>query len=157
MIRVQIDKQASDALLRVMEKAPSKIKGAVATGLLRIGFDARSKAISLAPYKTGHLRRSLNQSFRSGDDFVVFGSNLEYARIHDQGGDIPAQTIRPKRAKALRFFIGGKAVFAKRAKIPARRVRPYKGRGYLTPAFEEMKKGKAVKIMNEELFNLIKA
>ena len=52
-----------------------------------------------------------------------WGSNLEYARIHQLGG-----VIRPRRARMLRFELGDKTIFARRVTIPPR---PYIGWGTL--------------------------
>ena len=52
-------------------------------------------------------------------DEVRVGSGLVYAAIHQFGG-----TIRPKRARKLRFWIGKEKVFADSVTIPAR---PYLG------------------------------
>lgn len=89
--------------------------------------------------RSGHLRRSL------GPPTVrVHGTTLEgmlgakavYARIHEEGGTIPAHTVRPRHAKALRFLgRGGQLVFAKKAEIPAVRIT---ARPFLRPAFDEL-------------------
>ena len=47
---------------------------------------------------------------------------LGHIRAVAEGGAIPARTVRPRRAKALRFQAGGKTVYAKSARIPARRI-----------------------------------
>jgi len=77
---------------------------------------------------------------------VKVGTDVVYARIHDQGG-----TIVPKKAKWLRFKINGKWVMTKKVKIPK-----YKGRGYMTPAYETQVKGRAKKIFEEEFEKIIK-
>jgi phage gpG-like protein len=53
---------------------------------------------------------------------VTVGSHLPRARVHNEGASIPGMVIRPKRASALRFTIGGKVVFAKSARIGPRRI-----------------------------------
>lgn len=45
-------------------------------------------------------------------------TNVVYARIHELGGRTRPHTIYPKRAKALRFMKGGKAIFAKKIHHP---------------------------------------
>lgn len=68
--------------------------------------------------KDAHLRDSID--YAATPTRVMVGSNLPYARIHQYGG-----TIRPKKAKALRFRgPGGEMIMAKQVTIPAR---PYLG------------------------------
>ncbi len=50
-----------------------------------------------------------------GSGSVAWGSNWEFAHIHQDGAKISV-----KNAKALRFMIGGKKAFAKSVTIPAR-------------------------------------
>ena len=50
-----------------------------------------------------------------------WGSNRDYARIHQLGG-----IVRPRRRRALRFEQGGRSIFARKVTIPAR---PYLGWG----------------------------
>jgi phage virion morphogenesis protein len=56
---------------------------------------------------------------------VILGTNVAYARIHQQGGTIQTPEIRPRRKRALRFQIGDRTVFATRVRghavrLPAR-------------------------------------
>jgi phage gpG-like protein len=72
----------------------------------------------------GQLRRSLYwQGFDDGS--VIFGSNVVYSRIHQEGGQTGAHEIRPKRKGAL-YFNGRCASRVRHpgSKIPAR---PYMG------------------------------
>lgn len=63
---------------------------------------------------TGRLRRSIVG--RVEGDRLVIGTNLIYARIHQEGG-----VITPKRARFLVFRdASGKPIFARRVRIPAR-------------------------------------
>lgn len=67
---------------------------------------------------TGRLRRSIDYAATAGK--VMVGSNLAYARIHQEGG-----TITPRNAKKLVFTgRGGKNVAVDKVTIPAR---PYLG------------------------------
>jgi phage gpG-like protein len=71
-----------------------------------------------------HLRRSLHwQEF--GDGSVLFGSNVVYSRIHQEGGKTGAHEIRPRHKKALRF--NGR--YAAKAQHPGSEIpaRPYMG------------------------------
>lgn len=88
--------------------------------------------------RSGHLRRSLGPpSVRNMADGVsgTLGATAIYARIHEEGGRIPAHVVRPRFAKALRWLgPGGRPIFAKSARIPAIRMPK---RAFLQPSFEE--------------------
>lgn len=146
------DKRLSNKLNKVLSEAPRKFPVLMNKAMHDIAFEVQGRAVKNAPFKTGNLRSSIQAEATS--EKAVIGTNLEYARIHDIGGVIPARIVRPKRAKALRFFVGGKAVFAKSVRMPQRKVRPYKGRGYLKPEFLKMKNGKAFKIIEKHLRRL---
>lgn len=80
--------------------------------------------------RTGRLRDSIgrtdtlvtneggNYLFRSGvGSGIGQGSqSVRYAAIHEFGGSIRVPEIVPTKARALRFSIGGRTVFAKRVK-----------------------------------------
>ncbi len=71
-----------------------------------------------ALFVTGaHLARSID--YVSTESDARWGSGWIGARVHQYGA-----TIRPKKARALCFMLGGKKVFAQRVTIPAR---PYVG------------------------------
>ena len=59
------------------------------------------------------LRNSIR--YKASPDYVVVGTNVKYAAIHQFGG-----VITPKKAKVLLFSVGGKKVGAKKVTIPAR-------------------------------------
>ena len=67
-------------------------------------------------YRSGALERSID--YTASADSVVVGSGLVYARIHQDGGTIPARKIEAKNARALAFKAGGRLVFAKSVNIP---------------------------------------
>jgi phage gpG-like protein len=72
----------------------------------------------------GQLKRSLIwEGFPDGS--VIFGSNMVYARIHQEGGKTKAHEIAPSQAKAL-YFNGR---FAARVNHPGSLIpaRPYMG------------------------------
>lgn len=79
------------------------------------------------PVKTGRL----GQSIREGDvkttgPYSAGGSvsaNTHYA-LYVHEGTRP-HVIRPRRAKALRFVVGGRVVFAQRVNHPGTRARPF--------------------------------
>lgn len=72
---------------------------------------------------SSNLRDSID--YKATSDTVMVGSNLPYARIHQEGGKTKAHVIRPRKKKALAF--GGvvrKKVNHPGSEIPAR---PYLG------------------------------
>lgn len=144
MLKLELDKQVSAKLLKIMKDAPKESKKAFTIGMRRVGDELRNRASAAAPYKTGNLKRSITIS-EASSTHVTVGTNLVYARIHDLGGD-----IEPKKGKYLRFKIGGRWVSVKHV-----RINPYKGKGYLTPAFDEMVHGKAAEILTEEIQKVI--
>jgi hypothetical protein len=92
------------------------------------------------PFLTGDLRKSVVVHFM-GNGKAAVGSNLPYARaVHDGR---PAIVIRPNLSKnprdakkaRLKFSIGGKTVYAKEVRQPAR-----KGKPFLANAIKEMQR-----------------
>ncbi|MEU0317215.1 HK97 gp10 family phage protein [Nocardioides sp. NPDC006273] len=85
---------------------------------------ARAKV--LAPVDTGRLRASLRVERRSifglRQRWTV-GSDVDYAPMVNDG--TKPHIIRPKRAKALRFKVGGKTVYAMVVHHPGTRARPF--------------------------------
>ena len=72
----------------------------------------------------GTLRRSISfNAFPDGS--AIIGSNLVYARIHQEGGKTKAHEIRPRNAKALRF----KGIYRALVRHPGSDIpaRPYLG------------------------------
>ena len=69
--------------------------------------------------RDGHLGDSI--AMAATNRTARWGTNLNYARIHQLGG-----IVRPRRRRALRFEQGGNQIFARRTVIPAR---PYLGWG----------------------------
>lgn len=67
--------------------------------------------------RSGALARSID--YRASADNLVVGSSLIYAAIHQFGG-----TIRPVRARFLRFMLLGGIVITDKVEMPAR---PYLG------------------------------
>lgn len=87
--------------------------------------------------RSGHLRRTIGPptvretaSGAAGELAV----RATYAPSQEFG--TRPYTIRARRAKALRFFVGGKAVFAKSVRHPGLRPRPFFG-----PSWEEIMAG----------------
>ena len=133
---VRLGRQLENAAKGTKDAARRGMKEAV---LLVAGTAKRNYLSGPRPAKlgvlTGHLRRSIATEVRdSGGNVVgVVGSNLKYARIHEQGG-----TIVPKKAKYLKFLhkAAGHWVSLKRVEIPAR---PYLSTALADEASEVLK------------------
>lgn len=86
---------------------------------------------------TGNLRSSIRFSPASilGDKIsLTIGTDVKYAAIHEFGGKTSPHIIEPKRKQWLRFFIGGKAIFAKKVNHPGSVIPK---RPFLNPAFQD--------------------
>lgn len=124
------------ALQAAFSKAPEITARAVAGAVNRslVGYQATAK--QLAPVDSGRLRSSiqLRPAHRTGNRIEgSVGTNLKYAPFQEAGTGIYGprrQPIRPKAAKALRFKVGGKWVFA-------REVRGSKPRWYFRGSLEQ--------------------
>lgn len=102
MVQIQVKVDLS-GLQRASNKFDLALKKTI-SGALAYGV---AQAMKNAPVRTGHLRRSIHvvsQDKTSG----VYGTAVVYAAIQEFGG-----TIRPKRAKYLRFKVGDRWVFAR--------------------------------------------
>lgn len=75
--------------------------------------------------RTGTLRRSITARVIRGGATItgLVGTNVVYARIHEFGGTVQVPEIVPVRAKALRFVIDGKVIFARRTRAHPVRLR----------------------------------
>lgn len=81
-----------------------------------------------AGVKTGNLKRSMRTERRTIKQGLQgrVGSPLRHAAAHHQGAK--PHIIRPRNAKALRFAVGGRIVFASRVNHPGNRPNPYLSR-----------------------------
>jgi hypothetical protein len=85
---------------------------------------ARAKV--LAPVDTGRLRASIRVERRSTFGLRqrwTVGSDVEYAPMVNDG--TRPHIIRPRRAKALKFTVGGRTVYAAVVRHPGTRARPF--------------------------------
>ena len=71
--------------------------------------------VSETPVDTGRLRSSIVME-QDDDDNWIIGTSVPYAEQIEIG--MAPTVIRPKNAKALKFQIGGKTVFAKKVNHP---------------------------------------
>lgn len=138
MIAITIEKQWAMALERMARKVPQAAARHAAATFAAIGaqfitFHARERLRGRPGLKLQHGRAGLG----GATNFDVTGTNLDslqgaifigppatkYANVHEfgtkgAGGTLP--DIVPKRAKWLVWDAGGKKVFAKRVRVPAR-------------------------------------
>lgn len=84
MITIKYNKAVVKAMIAKIESSPQAIDKAIQTALFRIGTEVQGEAGTLAPYKTGNLRRSITSKVER--KLVRIGSKLVYSRIQDKGG-----------------------------------------------------------------------
>lgn len=74
-------------------------------------------------------------AYKRGNQFVILiGTNVFYGEVWEFGADVPPRTIYPVGKKALRFFIKGQKVFAKKVFQQERTIEP---RPWLVPGIED--------------------
>jgi len=102
------------------------IRGASRDELETTARQVMNRAKVLAPVDTGRLRASIRierRTFLGLRARYTIGSDLNYAAmVHD--GTRP-HIIRPRRAQALRFRVGGRIVYARVVHHPGTRARPF--------------------------------
>lgn len=109
---------------------PADLTLAYGVNLRRLG----QYMAQVAPVKTGKLRDALRnprtyQYNKRNKTIRIEVLGVPYAKIQDQGGRIPAR--RPVRARAMRWYEGTTAIFAKRAKGYY-----LQGQGYIRNGFD---------------------
>ena len=122
---LHIDASDFDRFGNRLGGAQRVVGNALTRGVDRLTIAAEGFAKQEVGVKTGHLRRSIAHrpaTFAGGVATGSVGTNVPYARIHEEGrGPVVA------RGKALRFQIGGKTLYRKR-------VGPAAGRWYMKKA-----------------------
>ena len=105
--------------LKDMER---RIRNGAERGLRDLTLEVKRQIQKENPVDTGRSRAAWTAKFNASTLKGSVGNNVRYIRMVAEGGTIRAHTIRPRRAKALRFQVGGKTVYAKSVRKPARRV-----------------------------------
>ena len=124
-------KQAIDGLSGRFKDVRKPLRECGLVGLRSIAktFKAGGRPVRWKPSKRGgktlidtaRLMRSI--TMKAAAKSVTWGTNVKYAAIHHLGGTIPARTILPRRAKALRWIgPNGTVRFAKKVNIPATKI-----------------------------------
>lgn len=134
-----------------LKNMPDKVMDAVAAKVDELGISLQRRVVTgfLSGPRPTHLGRvtgrlaasisrggadTTSHFERSGTTATAYvGTNVPYGAIWENRG-LPARTIVPVHAKALRFTIGGEVIFRKSVNMPAKAARPF-----LAPALEEMK------------------
>ena len=139
------------ALLARFPRIPDAVRTEVKATVQKLGhrLEGEVKAQFLTgqslKVRTGRLRSSIThgaegplsrQESTPTSEIYYVGTNIKYGRAWELGFTVPAMTIRPVKAKALHFMIGGKDVFAMSANIPGRTVA---ARPFLKPELEAMR------------------
>lgn len=110
-----------------------------------------------APVKTGKLQSSIEIKYARDYQWAEIYPTAPYAKYIEYGtgsrGEYPgtAYTITPKNAKALRFEVQGKVVYAKKVKHPGIRPQPFMRPAAIVGAedfYEEIIKGSIDLIVN---------
>lgn len=81
--------------------------------------------------RTGNLRSRVDAAVLPTQDGFTLGTHVDYGVAWEVGFTRPSMTIVPKRAKALRFEVGGRVLFRKRVNLPSK---SFAARPFLRPA-----------------------
>lgn len=126
-VTIQVDgrEEVLGTLSRFSYLAIGEVKAAVRDTAMIIVREAKK----LARVRTGRMRSSIGASFENNGLAAIIGPSVDYA-IDVEKGTQP-HIIRPKRAKALRFSVGGEVRFANHVHHPGT-----KGSPFMYPAWE---------------------
>ena len=140
-MRISIRVDSAEAMAFVKNLEPN-ILAAVRIGLVDFMDIVRNRVVrklsgEVLRVRTGRLRQSIHSTVQKMPWGFLgkVGTNVKYASIHEYGGTIVLPVIYPVKAQALRWFVGGKPVFAMRAKAHAIRMPE---RSYLRSSLAEL-------------------
>lgn len=102
MLTIEYDKGKLRSLVTVLADSQRVVGAQLKIAVTASVLDVQSQAAINSPYRRGVLRKSISHKVESSSNETVgfVGSNLEYARIQELGGQTGrnhATTIRPKR------------------------------------------------------------
>ncbi|WP_035296199.1 phage virion morphogenesis protein [Brevibacillus thermoruber] len=66
--------------------------------------------------RKARLRNSI--TFRASARQVEWGTNVPYAKTHNNGEEIKEHVVQAKNRRSLRFFVNGQAIFRRKVTIP---------------------------------------
>lgn len=92
--------------------------------------DAQRNITQNGNIKTGKLKNSLKYKISNDGTRSVIKASASHGIFIENG--TKAHIIRAKKAKALRFEVGGQVIFAKEVRHPGTKANPF-----LKPAFDE--------------------
>lgn len=94
----------------------------------RVAREVEARAKQLAPVDTGRLRSSISArprvTFRGPT--VRVAADVNYATFVENG--TKPHVIRPRRAKVLKFKVGGRTVYARIVHHPGTKAQPFLSR-----------------------------
>lgn len=125
-----------------LRAAPTNVKQAVRRAIeesaVQVTARAKDKLTDdVLNVRTGRLRRSVHYVMSGSDDApqASVGTNVEYAGIHEFGGQTKAHVIEAINAKVLAFQKDGRTIFATRVDHPGSRMPE---RSYLRSSLGEL-------------------
>ena len=103
-VKITIDTSDIQDFAKALKKESSQLKTNLHQAMRSNALDVKTtaKRPGYVPYKTGNLRRSITHKINVGSASIsaIIGSNLDYAAIHEFGGQAGRGgnvTIKPSR------------------------------------------------------------
>lgn len=125
---IRIDLVGSDAVVARFQRMPQAVRQTLSVVMKRIWLDLQASVVrtklsgQVLKRRTGVLASSISvggpqtaSEFQETSTEItgIVGTRVHYAAVHEYGGQ-KDYVIEPSSAKALRFQMGGRTVFAKR-------------------------------------------
>ena len=123
-MNIHFDVKGADELQRNLDKAGHRAKPLLRRALKAIGRRGVTLLRNFAPHDTGKLARSIHYSVTGADNLRVhLFDRVPYGKFVISG--TRPHLIEARNAKALRFTVGGRVVFAKSVQHPGTKPNPY--------------------------------
>lgn len=126
MTTIKIELTGLDGTINGLSSAPKVIEEEVTFLVNQAVLGGSDIAKGLVGKKTHHLERSITAlpgTWAGGTITAAWGTNVPYARMHEEG--TAAHFITPRKAKVLAFTVSGKKVFARRVFHPGTKPKLY--------------------------------
>lgn len=125
-VAIHVDASGLRDLRGRFRKAADAMPGELRQGLQAILKDVRDTARREAPKRTGALARSIGYTTRQTGPNSVSGTVQATAKhaVFVAEGTRP-HLIVPRRARFLRFVVGGRVVYARVVRHPGTRANPF--------------------------------